>query len=298
MVDGGFGQGRVFQFGQLLEGGLGVGFAELGGFAELVRQVPVEAPVLQAADGCQLLLGRVHSLAQVGGLAVDPAVDSVAQILLHLGLHDPHGADRRAQRCQKILNLVALLEIEHVAPGPADGFRGEAHLLHQPPDLPAHPQMGRDQLQMIALLRVRHRAPGHKGPPEKRRPAALLFENAQIDLEGHGGGGLQAEDIVNPVDLFRVLHGENLLARPVLRQLVELEAEGLLEQLRQPLGKIPALGDDPDCVGRKRIAEQQHAVALRHGAAGPGGRQLAQLLLDAGTKGHLSHPLYLSFRWR
>ena len=149
--------------------------AELRRLFKLLGKLFIEPPLLQPADGRQLLLRRVHGLAQVGCLAVHPAVDAVAKILLHLGLHDSHGAHRRAQCGEKILDLIALLEIEHMAPRPGDTLGRKAHLLHEVLDLPAHPQVGRGQLQMVALLRVGHRTAGHERSPQKRHPAAVLL---------------------------------------------------------------------------------------------------------------------------
>ena len=68
--------------------------------------------------GRQLLLGGVHHLGGVGIVAVAAAVDLIFQFLLQLGLHDPHGGQGCAQEGEKVLNGVALLEIQHTAATP------------------------------------------------------------------------------------------------------------------------------------------------------------------------------------
>ena len=118
---------------------------------------------------------------------------------------------------------------------------------------------------MIPLSRVGDGAPGQKGPPEEGRPAALLLQHAEVDVQRRGPV-VPPQQLLHSGELAGVLHGEDVLALPV-GQAVKGEAKGPAQQLGQALGKGVALGDDPDLSGGEGIAVEQHPIALGLGAA-------------------------------
>ena len=86
---------------------------------------------MQAADGLHLLLCRLHRLIQIGAVAVQAAVHAIPQVLFQLGGHHVHGRHGCANQRQKVLDLVALLEIGNEAAAPAETFGRIAALLKQ-----------------------------------------------------------------------------------------------------------------------------------------------------------------------
>ena len=102
------------QLGQLAQRELRVLQPQPGCLPQLFRQGFQPHPPVQPTDGLNLVLGRVHRLLQIGHIAVGPAVDAVAQILFHLGVHDLHGGQRRPQGGQKIGNGLAALQVCYI----------------------------------------------------------------------------------------------------------------------------------------------------------------------------------------
>ena len=128
MAEGGFGDGRVAQGGQLGEGQLRVRFPQLGGLLQLRGQLVQSAALPEDLDGPALLQGRVYGLVHVGGLAVDAAVHAVAQEFLCFCIHQRHGRDGGPDGGEQVLDGLALLEVGDVI-GLAGGFfRGVAQL--------------------------------------------------------------------------------------------------------------------------------------------------------------------------
>lgn len=127
--------------------------------------------------------GRQNRLVQIGAVAVEAAVDAVAQILFHFGRHDIHGRHRRADKGEKILDLVALLEVGHKAAVAGDALGRIAALPQQHAQFPAGLEMGCGQLQMVALGGIGDAAAGKKRPPQKGSPAALLLQHSEVDMQ-------------------------------------------------------------------------------------------------------------------
>ena len=80
-------------------------------FCGSVRRTPFSSN----SNGGQLADRSIHDLGQVRRFTVNAAVDAVAEILFDLRLHYAHRGDLRADGRQKILDIIALLEIEHAA---------------------------------------------------------------------------------------------------------------------------------------------------------------------------------------
>ena len=74
--------------------------------------------------------------------------------------------------------------------------------------------MAGHQLQMVALAGLCHASPRQEGPSEKGRPAALLLQQAEVDVEHRALPGVKAEGVDDPVDLFRVGELEDVLPLP------------------------------------------------------------------------------------
>ena len=111
MVQAGLGHRRVKLLRQLTEGQLRILQPQGRRQLELVRQLVQEARPLELPDRFQLFLGRLHRLVQIGAVAVEAAVNAVAQVLFQLGGHDAHGGHGRTDQRQEVLDLVALLEV-------------------------------------------------------------------------------------------------------------------------------------------------------------------------------------------
>lgn len=170
----------------------------------------------------------VHHLGGVGVVAVAPAVDLVFQFFLQLGLHNPHGGYRSAQQREKILNGVALLEIQHTAAAPIHKLGIDAqHLLNEGRGLPAHKAVGSGELQMVALGRVRHRTPRQKRPSEKGNFTAVLLQHPQVHVEGHGVLPAEAVGLLDGPQLFRRPDAKTSLGSQGLGRAVKGEAKGL-----------------------------------------------------------------------
>lgn len=155
-------------------------------------------------------------LVGVRAVAVDAAVDGVAHVLLHFCLHDAHRRERRADRCEHVLNGFGLLEIRDVSAA-AHGVLGcKAHFQHEIERLAAHARVAREQFEMVALVRVGHAAAGEKRPAEETLPAAVGFKHAVVDVVGNGA--LLPEDFQDRENLFRRCDEECALARRALRR--------------------------------------------------------------------------------
>ena len=262
---------------------------QAGGLLELVRQLLQHLVPLQPPDGLQLGLGGLHHLVQVGGVAVHPPVHAPPQILLQLGVHHLHGGQGGAHGGEKVLDGLALLEVDDRIALPPGVLGGEVLLPHKGQHLPADAVVGGGQLQVVPLSRVGHRPPGQKGPPQEGGPAAVLLQHGEVDVQGQGRP-VRAVGLMDGLQLAGVLDGEDVLSLP-LGQAVEGEPEGFFEQDGQPLGKGLVLGDDAHLVPAEGVAVEQHPVGLRLGAALLVHLQAAQLVFYLSSKGHALTPL-------
>ena len=279
MAQGGLGHRRGAHAGQLGQGELRVGLPQLGGLLELQGELLQHPSFPQGLDGLALLHGGVHGLVHVGGLAVDPAVDPVAQELLRLGVHQLHGGHRRADGGEEILHGLALLEIRNVVGLPGDLLGGVAQLPEQDGHLPAHRPVGGGQLQVVALERVGHRTARQKRPPQEGLAAVGLLQHAEVDVVGRARG-VEGAQVPQQRQLVGIGDGEDLLGAVRVPLLVEGQAEGLVKQGGEPVAKGLGLGDDLHFLGGKAVAVEQHAAGLRLGAALAGELRPAELGLD------------------
>ena len=125
------------------------------------------------------------------------------------------------------------------------------------------------QLQMVALAGLCYTPPRQKGAPKESRPAALFFQQAEIDVQHRTLPGIKAESVDHLMDLFRVGELENVFPIPLSRQPVKPQAEGPVQQDRKPVGEAPALCNDTYLPGGEGVAIEQHAVGFRPGTAEP-----------------------------
>ena len=169
-------------------------------------------------------------------------------------------------------------------PGPGGHAGAEAHLLQQRDRFSGDVFVVRHQLQMAALAGVGDAAPGEKGAPEKGRLAAVLLQHAEVDMVDQRAVRVIAEGGKHAFDALRVRQREGGFRAAAAA--LEFKAEGPLHQPRQALGKGGGSGDDADLPRGKLIAEQKHAVGLRHRAAVAVQRHAAELCLGVGGKGH------------
>ena len=139
--------------------------------------------------------------------------------------------------------------------------------------------MAGHQLQVVALGGVGDAAAGEKHPPQEGGAAAVLLQQAEIDVEHRVLPGIEAEGIDDPRQLPRLRNLENVLLLILAGQAVKGHSEGPVQQFGQPLGKALALCDHPDLSGGEGIAVEQRAVELRPGAAAPAHGGPAQLAL-------------------
>lgn len=96
--------------------------------------------------------------------------------------------------------------------------------------------------------------------------------------------GIVAQLIDDAVQLAPVGDAEDQLPPLLLRQTVEFQTEGPLEQPRQPGGKVGALGNEPHLCGAEGIAVEQHTIGLSSGAAQALHRHPAQLVFYLSRK--------------
>ena len=96
--------------------------------------------------------------------------------------------------------------------------------------------------------------------------------------------GIVAQLVDDAVQLAPVGDAEDQLPPLLLRQTVEFQAEGPLEQSGQPGGKVSALGNEPHLCGAEGIAVEQHAVGLGPCAAQALHRHPAQLVFYLSRK--------------
>ena len=180
--------------------------------------------------------------------------------------------------------MLRLLEVNNRAAAPADAVGQKAHLRQQGRHLPAGLCMAGIQLQMIALFRVGDTAPRQKGPPQEGRPAALVLQQPEVHMEHQILPGIVAQLVDDAVQLAPVGDAEDQLPPLLLRQTVEFQTEGPLEQPGQPGGKVSALGNDPHLCGAEGIAVEQHTIGLSSGAAQALHRHPAQLVFYLSRK--------------
>ena len=282
---------RIRERGEVGQAGLGIGNAQQRRALQLFRQHVEPVVALDAADGVDLLLRRGDDLVGVGGVAVDLAVDGVVHGLLHLGGHDVHGGAGRADLGQEVLDGLGLLEIEHGVRATVDAARGKAQLREQGGRLAADARVRRDELEVVVLARGGHAAAREKRPPQERRLAAVVFEHGEVDVVRDRAREVGAEGGEHRLDGGAVGDGQHVAAAGLFpgRQ-GKVRAERAAKQLRQPLGKGVARRDDADLPRRERVAVQQHAVGLGHGAAVAADRHAAQLVFHFGCKGHGAPP--------
>ena len=257
-------------------------FAQLRRLPELFRQTLPRAPAAQTLNRRELLLRGVERFVHIRHIAVHGAVGAVADGLVHLRGHDVHGRGRGADRREQILDVLGLLEIDHRRAAAADAARQKAHLRQQRRHLAAGLRVRAGQLEVIALLGIRHAPAREKRPAQKRRPAALVLKQSEIDVQHHRLARVIAELVDDPVELLRIGNLENELsvAAVVLGQAVELHRKRPLKQARQARGKLGVFRDNAHQRRRERVAVQQHAIGLRPRAAQTADRRAAELTFD------------------
>ena len=151
--------------------------------------------------------------------------------------------------------------------------------------------MGGHELQVVALQGIRDAAPGEEDAPEEGGAAALLLQEAEIDVQDQVLLRGVAQEVDDVVELFLVRDLEDPLALlPLLRHPVKAQGEGPLEDLWQPLGKAGVFCDDTDLGGVEGMAVEQDPVCLRPGAAVALHRKAAELVFRLVGEGH-SAPL-------
>ena len=119
---------------------------------------------------------------------------------------------------------------------------------------------------MIPLLGIHDAAAGEKAAPQEGSPAAALLQQAEVDMEGQLLLGIVTQQIDDSRQFLRIRDLEDPLS-PFLRQAVEPEAEGLLEEPGEAGGEVAIFRDDPDLRRIEGVAVQQDAVGFRPGAA-------------------------------
>ena len=196
--------------------------------------------------------------------------------------------------------MLAALEICDEVALPHDVFRLKAHVAQQRLYLAPRLHVRCRELQMIALLRVSHAAAREKRPAQKRSAAALLLQQRKVQVQRKMRPPVIAERAPDRVKLFLPRDAQHQLAALMLPgKLVEFYAEGLLEEARQPAGKLVVFRHDAHLARGKGAGVQQNAAALRHRAAAAAQRHPAQLRLYVISKRHaLTFPLFLSFQPR
>ncbi|CAN4048756.1 DUF3848 domain-containing protein, partial [Dysosmobacter welbionis] len=114
------------------------------------------------------------------------------------------GGHGRTDQRQEVLDLVALLEVGDEAAVAGHALGGIAALPQQHLQLPAHLQVGGRQLQVVPLGRVRDAAPGEEHPPQEGRPAALLLQQSEVDVQGQVLLRAEAQQVHDPAELAAV----------------------------------------------------------------------------------------------
>ena len=230
-------------------------------------------------------IARILSICAVRAVAVDAAVDRVAHVLLHLRRHDLHRGGGRAERRQKVLDGLGLLEVDDVVAGAERVLRREPHLQQDRERLAGDVLVVGHELKVVALRRVRDAPAGEERAAQEGRPAALVLENAEVDVMGEGAGCVVAVGGEDRGDLLRVGHQEDgLAAAPAAADGVERKGERPLPELRQTLRERGGGGDDADFARGEAVGVEQHAVGLRLRAAGPVQRRPAKLRFDCRRK--------------
>ena len=179
--------------------------------------------------------------------------------------------------------MLGLLEIDDAAAAAADAVGHEAHLRQQGRHLTAGLHVGGGQLQVISLLRVRDAAPGQKGPPHKGGAAALILQQAEVHMQHQTG--VIAQQINDAAELLLPGNAEDELVPGAIGQAVEFQGKCPLEQPGQPAGKLRVLRNNAHLRRGEGVAEQQHPIGLRPGAALPRHRLAAQFAFDFIGKG-------------
>jgi hypothetical protein len=81
----------------------------------------------------------------------------------------------------------------------------KAEIQQQRIGLPADLEVGRGQLQMVALFRIGDRAAGQKGTADKGLAAAILFQQAVVDMKRHRVLGAVAHCLEDQTELGLVV---------------------------------------------------------------------------------------------
>ena len=260
---------------QLPQGQLRVGLPQDDGLLQLGGEPAHPVQLVEPPDGLQLLLGGGHHLVQVGGLAVDLTVHAVAQPLLRPGALQCAGGSGCAHESQELLDLDAAFEVGDLtaAPGRLAGLA--AHVGQQRRQLPAGLGVAGDQLQVVALGGLGGAAAGKERAPQKRGAAAVLLQQAEVDVEHRALAGVEAKGVHDAAGLLPVRDLKDVFLLPLRRQAVKGEAKGPVQKGGEPLREALALRDDPHLLGGKGVAVEQRTVGLRPGAARISQRRLA-----------------------
>ena len=248
---------------------LRVGYAQQRRLLQAVRQRIQPLLAFDYAYGVELLGCGGNNLVGVGAVAVHLAVYLAAHLLFDARAHYLERGDVRAHRRQEVGYGLALFEVVQAA-GPAPGLSGlEAQLPQQRAHLPAHRRVGGGQLQVVALGGVGHAPARQEGAAHKARPAAVVFEHAEVYVQRERVIRFHAEGAEHRGYLAAVGYQQGLAraGRARLRQLVEAHPEGAAEQPRQQLYEFCAACYNPYLPRRKAVAIEGHAVGLGHGAA-------------------------------
>ena len=145
--------------------------------------------------------------------------------------------------------------------------------------------MGGGKLHMVALPRIRHTAPCQEGSPEEGHLTAFLLHNRVIHMQRQGIPLGKAEGLHDGGELPLLPNLKHQFPRSRQTGItVKVQIKGLLEQLGQHMGKLPAFGDDFDAVVLKAVAVEQDSEALGQGAAGLCGQHPADFRPGGGGK--------------
>ena len=148
--------------------------------------------------------------------------------------------------------------------------------------------MGHGVLQVVLLVGVGGGAAGEERPPQKRRPAAGLFQVGPVQPEaGLPAGVAEGLQQLGPAPLLRKEH-------PVGGTLSPAHPEGQLPrdshpcggQLQQPPGHRPVLRDESPFPQAEAPGEQPGPVALRQQVLPALPLHPAQLVFNVRRKGH------------
>ena len=279
MVQAGFGYGGVELLRQLGKGELRGLQAEACGLLELVRKLLEHPRGLELSDGVQLDLGGFHGFVQVGAVAVEAAVDAVAEVLFQLGGHDGDGGGGGPDEGEEVGDLVALLEVGDAASVAGDVFGGEAALAEKGFQFAAGLEVGAGEFQVVALGGLGHAASGEEAAAEEGGAAAGFLHHGEVDVEGQVLAGVVAQEVDDMVQLFALgdLEGElpdggSPLSGGIIQEhgvglAVEAEGESPLKEPGKPRREVQVFGDNPYLRRTECMAVKQNTVSLRPRAA-------------------------------